>query len=90
VWGIGVDADQAYLGDHILTSAIKRVDNAVFTMIKAVDDGDFPGGEASVFGLSEDGVGIGKVADAASDYQSLVDDAAEGIKDGSITVPEDL
>ena len=26
VWGIGVDADQAYLGAHMLTSAVKRVD----------------------------------------------------------------
>ena len=31
VWGIGVDADQlSYLGTHILTSALKKVDNAVF------------------------------------------------------------
>ena len=29
VQGIGVDADQSYLGDHILTSALKRVDQAV-------------------------------------------------------------
>ena len=34
-WGIGVDADQAYLGDHILTSALKRVDEAVFKTIKS-------------------------------------------------------
>ena len=26
VQGIGVDADQAYLGDHIMTSALKKVD----------------------------------------------------------------
>ena len=26
IWGIGVDVDQAYLGKHILTSAVKRVD----------------------------------------------------------------
>ena len=29
IWGIGVDADQAYLGPHILTSALKRVNVAV-------------------------------------------------------------
>ena len=28
MWGIGVDADQSYLGPHILTSALKRVDTA--------------------------------------------------------------
>ena len=35
VQGIGVDADQAYLGDHIMTSALKKVDVAVFDAIKA-------------------------------------------------------
>jgi basic membrane protein A len=90
VWGIGVDADQSYLGDHILTSAIKRVDTAVYTIIKDAKDGDFPGGEATVFGLAEGGVGIGKVAEPAKEYQDLVDEAANGIKDGSIKVPETI
>src|SRR5439155_962359 len=35
VWGIGVDADQSFLGPHILTSAVKRVDAAVFLAIKS-------------------------------------------------------
>ena len=34
VWGIGVDADQTYLGPHMLTSAVKKVDVAVYTTIK--------------------------------------------------------
>ena len=36
VRGIGVDADQAYLGEHVLTSALKKVDVAVFQTIQAV------------------------------------------------------
>ena len=43
-WGIGVDADQGYLGDHVLTSALKKVDVAVFSTIQAVQDGSFSGG----------------------------------------------
>src|SRR4029078_10198144 len=39
VWGIGVDADQSYLGPHVLTSAEKKVDRAVFLTIKDVKDG---------------------------------------------------
>jgi basic membrane protein A len=35
VQGIGVDADQSYLGPHILTSALKKVDVAVFDAIKS-------------------------------------------------------
>jgi basic membrane protein A len=61
VWGIGVDADQSFLGPHILTSAVKRVDTAVFLAIKRVVDGSFKGGNL-IFGLKESGVGIGKIS----------------------------
>jgi basic membrane protein A len=61
VWGIGVDADQSFLGPHILTSAVKRVDTAVFLAIKRVVDGNYKGGNL-VFGLNQNGVGIGKIS----------------------------
>jgi basic membrane protein A and related proteins len=61
VWGIGVDADQSFLGPHILTSAVKRVDTAVFDAIKLVVDGKFKGGNI-VFGLKDNGVAIGKIS----------------------------
>src|SRR6476646_4883915 len=60
VWGVGVDADQGYLGSYILTSALKRVDTAVFNSIKDAKDGKFKGGEDAVYGLDVNGVGIGK------------------------------
>jgi basic membrane protein A len=62
VWGIGVDADQSFLGPHILTSAVKRVDTAVFLAIKSVVDGTFKGGSNMIFGLKQNGVGIGKIS----------------------------
>jgi basic membrane protein A len=61
VWGIGVDADQSFLGPHILTSATKRVDVAVYSAIKSVVDGKFKGGD-DVYGLERDGVGLGKIS----------------------------
>jgi basic membrane protein A and related proteins len=61
VWGIGVDADQSFLGAHILTSAVKRVDTAVFDAIKLVVDGKFKGGNI-VFALKDNGVGLGKIS----------------------------
>src|SRR2546423_869226 len=61
VWGIGVDADQSFLGPHVLTSATKKVDRAVFLAIKSVKDGKFHGGDA-VYGLKEGGVGLGKIS----------------------------
>jgi basic membrane protein A len=60
VWGIGVDADQGYLGTYVLTSALKRVDTAVYDSIKDAVNGKFKGGQDTVYGLTQDGVGIGK------------------------------
>ncbi|RDI73686.1 putative ABC-type transport system periplasmic component/surface lipoprotein [Gaiella occulta] len=66
VWGIGVDADQSFLGPHVLTSALKGVDAAVFLTIKAVQDGTFSGGSNAVFGLDQEGVGLGRPSPEAA------------------------
>jgi basic membrane protein A and related proteins len=91
VWGIGVDADQAFLGEHVLTSALKRVDEAVFQTISAVADGSFTGGSVTLFGLAEDGVGLGEFSPNAP--QEAVDEAlaqVDGIVSGEIEVPDAL
>ena len=85
-WGIGVDADQSYLGSHILTSAQKGVDAAVFLTIKAVQDGDWKGGGNATFGLEEEGVGLGKVsADVPQEDLDKVDEIKQQIAGGEIT-----
>ncbi len=66
VWGIGVDADQSFLGPYVLTSALKGVDSAVFLTIKSLQDGTFAGGKSVVFGIDQDGVGLGKVSPRAN------------------------
>ena len=56
-FGIGVDADQyAEAPGRVLTSMVKRVDNAVFDAIRRVREHTFKGGIYQ-FGLAEDGVG---------------------------------
>jgi len=65
VWGIGVDGDQSFLGPHVLTSALKGVDEAVFQTIEKVQDGTFEGGNA-VFGLEQDAVGLGTMSPKAN------------------------
>jgi basic membrane protein A len=65
VWGIGVDADQSFLGTHILTSATKGVDQAVFLSIKDAKSGAFKGGHDAVYGLDKQGVGLGKFSPKA-------------------------
>jgi basic membrane protein A len=65
VWGVGVDADQGYLGTYVLTSALKRVDTSVYDAIKDAKSGHFKGGSDAVYGLDVDGVGIGKFSPKA-------------------------
>ena len=90
VLGIGVDADQGYLGDHILTSALKKVDVAIFDTIKSVQDGSFAGGENTVFDVASGGVGLGEVASGISgDIVSKVNEVQEQIASGELTdIPE--
>src|SRR2546427_6226358 len=54
---IGVDANQNMVKPgFVLTSMVKRVDNAVYSIIQDVVDGQFQAG-FHVYGLNEDGVG---------------------------------
>ena len=83
--GIGVDADQGYLGDHIMTSAEKKVDVAVETAIKAAQDGSIKGGTNTTFDLTNDGVGYGKPNAEGAKYEDQVKAVAEKIKSGEIS-----
>ena len=62
VWGIGVDADQAYLGPHIMTSGVKRVDTAVYTFYKLAKEGKLGAGRDLVFNLKNQGQDVGKIS----------------------------
>ena len=89
VRGIGVDADQAYLGEHILTSALKKVDVAVFQTAQEVQDGSFTGGADTVFDVASGGVGLGEIsADVPGDIISQVQAIQDRIAGGEIDIPE--
>lgn len=91
VWAIGVDSDQytvpalAEYKDIILTSMLKRVDVAVYDVIKAVVDGA-PLVGLNNFDLSKDGVGYATSNSAVTDFAAAADAAAAKIKSGEITV----
>jgi len=86
VWGVGVDADQGYLGSYVLTSALKRVDTAVYDAIKDAKDGQFKGGTDTVYGLDVDGVGIGRFSPKApAGIAAKVEAVRKEIVDGKIT-----
>jgi len=90
--GIGVDADQGFLGAHVLTSALKKVDVAVFQTVQAVQDGSFTGGEDTVFDVASGAVGIGEVsADVSGEIISQVNEVQEQIASGTLTdIPEEV
>lgn len=89
-WAIGVDKDQNYLApDYVLTSAMKRVDNAIFDMVKQLQENKFEGGKAVVYNLTNDGVGIAPTTKKHVPENILAEvDALIGkIKAGEIVVP---
>ena len=85
VQGVGVDADQGYLGEHIITSAQKKVDVAVETAIKSVQDDSYKGGTDVIFDLKNDGVGLGALGPAGTKYEAQATEIADKIKSGEIT-----
>jgi basic membrane protein A len=65
-WGIGVDVDQSFLGSHILTSAVKRVDVGIFLAVKGAMTGKgYRAGGDLVFNLKNGGVSLGKFSKKA-------------------------
>ena len=83
--GIGVDADQAYLGDYIMTSALKKVDEAAFAAAKEVQDGSWQPGADQVFDAKNKGVGYGKTNSEGAKYTDQVDEQLQKIASGEIT-----
>jgi basic membrane protein A len=85
VQGIGVDNDYAYLGPHILTSALKKVDVAVFDAIKAEQDGTFKGGTDAIATVKNGGVGLGKISAEGKPYAAQVRKIQAQIASGAIS-----
>ncbi len=91
VWGIGVDADQAFLGNQVLTSAMKRVDEVVFRISRSVTEGTWRGGVNVTFGLAEHGVGLGSINGAvSSEDREMLEDVERKILAGEIDIPKSL
>jgi basic membrane protein A len=94
IFAIGVDSDQAKLVPDapILTSVVKRVDNAVYQTIIDANEGNFPGGEVIDLGLKEDGLSLAPFGrfedDVPQEVKDQVDEAEQGIIDGDIKVPD--
>lgn len=87
---VGVDRDQNYLAPkNVITSSMKRVDNAIFQVVADFKKGSFKGGTTQNFGLKDGAVDIapttGKMIPAA--LLKEVDSLKKKIADGKIKVP---
>jgi basic membrane protein A len=89
LFGIGVDADQGYLGQHVMTSATKKVDVAVFSTIQAAQKSGaaFRTNFNAVFSVKNNGVGYGKISNKISPaLKTAVENIRKQIASGKIKV----
>jgi basic membrane protein A len=85
VQGIGVDADQGYLGPYVLTSAEKRVDLAVFHAIENLQKGQFAAANNVFNDITNGGIGYGKIGPAGTAFAAEVAKVYSDMKAGKIT-----
>jgi basic membrane protein A len=90
-YAIGSDADQDYIAQgRVLTSMMKRVDNAVYAICKSEKDGTFTPGD-HIFGLKEGGVGLSPMKYTKKDIDpkalAEVEKLKKAIIDGKLKPP---
>lgn len=80
---IGVDVDQSFESETVITSAMKMLSNSVYDGVKAFYDGNFPGGATSVFTAANAGVGLPMETSkfnvfTQADYDAIMDKLVKG------------
>ena len=96
-WVIGVDSDQyddgIYEGNKsvVLTSAIKKIDEADYQIIEDEINGEFPGGQVLRFDAKNDAVGIpSENPNLSDDTIAKVNEVIDAIKADKIEVKTEL
>jgi|YNPMSStandDraft_1061717.scaffolds.fasta_scaffold00222_24 basic membrane protein A len=92
-YAIGVDSDQDYIKPgYILTSMIKRVDNAVFDLCSRLVNGSLQGGTVIEYGLKEEGVGLSPMTytkdKLPAEFLNTIEDLRQKIISGEIQVTD--
>jgi ABC-type uncharacterized transport system permease subunit/basic membrane lipoprotein Med (substrate-binding protein (PBP1-ABC) superfamily) len=96
-WVVGVDQDewvttfeggQAPGSERLLSSAVKRVDNAVYVAIRRAVEGQFVG-ETATFDAGNEGIGLAPYHAAGSaipeEIKGRIDEIAAGLRSGTVT-----
>ena len=87
---IGVDRDQNDIApSNVITSAMKKVDQGVYYVIKNLSRDNFDGGQVLVFGLKENAIGLAPTTDknVPKDIIDFVNKQNDKIISGEIVVP---
>ena len=81
LYAIGVDMPSNYISpETIITSALKNVGTGVELTVKDLVEGNFKGGEAKVFDLTNGGVGYEKTDLIPKDLVEYIDNKFSGIE----------
>jgi basic membrane protein A len=88
-WGVGVDIDQSYLGPHILTSAVIRLDTGVVAVLRRLVQKRLgTSGKPVFFDVRNGGVGLGTISPRVEKpLLRRLEAIRKAIVDGKIRVP---
>lgn len=89
---IGVDVNQGYEDDCVITSAMKGVDTATYSALKAYYEGTFPGGQIVTLDASQDGVGLALAEETwrfKNFTREMYDELYAKLAAGEIVIPVD-
>jgi basic membrane protein A len=94
VWMVGVDHDQFAEGIYdddgssvVLTSAVKRLDQAAYDMVAALLQDKFPGSQTIDYTVREGGVGLpAHNPNLSSEVMAKVSEVIARIKDGKVSI----
>lgn len=89
-YAMGVDRDQNYLApDHVLSSAMKKVGDAIYDVCGRLMAGEEMGGTTVSLGLAEGACGIAPTSDklVPADILAKTGEVESAIINGSISVP---
>jgi basic membrane protein A len=87
-WGVGVDVDQYYTlpneKDILITSCMKRLDNATFAVVESAVNDSFQGGGVYVGTLTNNGVGLAPYHDYENQIPDSLKAEVQQIQEGII------
>ncbi|MDF1596527.1 MAG: BMP family ABC transporter substrate-binding protein [Acidimicrobiia bacterium] len=91
LWMIGSDEDEYWAGSaesrpHVLTSMMKRTDEAIFRTVSGFLDGTLTAGR-TVLGLKDGGVGYSQSGGFLTEHLPRLEEARTAIINGAIEVP---